>query len=535
MVKLFCCSKFLIAALLMLSAMSSVRAYAASVTLMTQSGEIRGLRSGGVSVYRGIPYAAPPVGELRFAPPQDASPWDGVRDCTEFAPQAVQYMPFAGQAMSEDCLALNVWTPARPGDDAKLPVYVFIHGGGFAEGAGSLPMYDGTGFARKGIVAVTINYRLNAIGFFASRETFKRYGTTGNWGILDQVKALEWVKENISVFGGDPDKVTIGGESAGSFSVSILMTSPLAKGLFRGAILESGTILSLPFLSTYARSDPEKSIAVSGMLADIFGAGDDENGLARMRRANAETMANLSAFTMDQTMPSAFFLTPVFDGKVIPKNPAAELSSGNFNRVNILIGFNGDEGSIFVPDGTDEGEYMAMAARILGYEKSRVALARFGVDARDAQKNATQRARQVTAYGIFSASAKRYADLAAKAGVDVYMYKFKTVTPDDRKNGFGARHAAELPFVFDTLGTLGTSGLRGTEYEKTAEEMHTRWANFIKNGDPNIGEPTPSGVKWPKYDPAKADAIYFDRKIASGALEDLENIEFMISLIYGSK
>ncbi|MDR1966600.1 MAG: carboxylesterase family protein, partial [Synergistaceae bacterium] len=139
------------------------------------------------------------------------------------------------------------------------------------------------------------------------------------------------------------------------------------------------------------------------------------------------------------------------------------------------------------------------------------------------------------AYGVFSASAKRYADLTAKAGCDVYMYKFKTVTPDDRKNGLGARHAAELPFVFDTLGTLGTSGLRGTEYEKTAEEMHTRWANFIKNGDPNIGEPPPSGVKWPKYDPARATAIYFDRNVTSGTLEDLENIDFMISLIYGPK
>ncbi|MDR1965889.1 MAG: carboxylesterase family protein, partial [Synergistaceae bacterium] len=288
MTKFFCCSKFLIAAQLALSAMSSERAYAASVTLATPNGEIRGSRSEDVSVYNGIPYAAPPVGELRFAPPQDAPAWEGVRDCTEFAPQAVQYMPFEGQPMSEDCLALNVWTPARPGDGAKLPVYVFIHGGGFAEGAGSLPMYDGTGFAKKGIVAVTINYRLNALGFFASRETLKRYGTTGNWGILDQIKALEWVRENISSFGGDPGKVTIGGESAGSFSVSILIASPLAKGLFRGAILESGTILSLPFLSTYARSDPDKSIAVSGMLADIVGAGDDENGLARMRRANAE-------------------------------------------------------------------------------------------------------------------------------------------------------------------------------------------------------------------------------------------------------
>ncbi|MDR1915100.1 MAG: carboxylesterase family protein [Synergistaceae bacterium] len=535
MLKFFYCSKFLIVALLALSVVSQGRAYAASVTLKTPSGEIRGALNEGVSVYKGIPYAMPPVGELKFAPPQDMAPWEGERDCTEFAPQAIQYMPLAGQPMSENCLALNVWTPVLPGDDAKLPVYVFIHGGGFAEGTSSMPMYDGTGFAKKGIVTVTINYRLNTLGFFASQETLKRYGTTGNWGILDQIKALEWVKKNISAFGGDPDSVTIGGESAGSFSVSILMTSPLAKGLFRGAILESGTILSLPFLSAYARSDLEKSITVSGMLAGIFGAGDDETGLERMRRANSVAMANLSAFTLDQTVPSAFLLIPVFDGRVIPKNPVSELSSGNFNCVNTLIGFNNDEGSLFVPTGTDEGQYMAIAAKILGYEKSLVALERFKVEDRDAQKNATQRARQITAYGVFSAGAKRYADLVTKAGGDVYMYKFKTVTPDDLKNGLGARHAAELPFVFDTLGTFGTSGLRGTEYDKIAEEMHTRWANFIKNGDPNVGESAPSGVKWPKYDPANADVIYFDRKITSGALEDRENIDFMISLIYDSK
>jgi para-nitrobenzyl esterase len=498
-----------------------------AVRLKVAGGAIRGVQEGNIQVYKGIPYAKPPLGELRFAPPEDAEPWDGERDCTRFGPQCFQSPLFAGpEPFSEDCLTLNVWTPAKPGEDAGLPVYVFIHGGGFAAGSGSFPWYDGTSFAKKGVVAVTFNYRLGALGFFASRETLKQYGTTGNWGLLDQIKALEWVRDNIAAFGGDPGKVTIGGESAGSFSVSSLMTSPLAKGLFRGAIMESGSVPSLPALSFYARSDLQKSIKVSSILSDLFEAGDDADGLAKMRKADAETLAHLCVFNADQTA-IPFFLTPVLDDKVLPEAPLGAMTSGNFAKVNLLLGFNNDEGNLLIPDGADEGACRALITRVFGGQKALRVLDRFKADARH---TFLQRTRQLVTYGIFSAGMKRFADIAAGAGIDVYLYKFKYVTPEAGRRGLGATHTAELPFVFNTL---ASAGLSGPEAEKLADETHTRWANFIKSGDPNVGENLPSGVKWPKYDPKEAEVLYLDETITSGPLEDKENIDYIADLTFG--
>jgi para-nitrobenzyl esterase len=499
-----------------------------TVRLKVSGGAIKGLQEGGVRVYRGIPYAKPPVGDLRFAPPLDAEAWIGERDCTRFGSKCFQVSQFAGpEPQSEDCLTLNVWTPAGPGEDAGLPVYVFIHGGGFAAGSGSLPDYDGTGFAKKGIVAVTINYRLGALGFFASRKTLKQYGTTGNWGLLDQIKALQWVRDNIAAFGGDPGRVTIGGESAGSFSVSALMASPLSKGLFRAAIMESGSVLSLPSLSSYAKSDLRKSVEVSAMLARIFGAGDDAEGLAKMRGADAGALACFSAFVPDQTITPAFFLLPVFDGRVLPEDPLRALSSADFSGLDLLLGYNADEGSLFVPEGIDESAYKMLALRVFGTGKVHRVLERFEVDARH---TALRRARQIVAYGAFSAGTKRFADIVADAGGDVYLYTFNYVSPLNRQNGLGAAHAAELPFVFNNL---ASGGLSGPEAGKLAAEMHTRWANFIKNGDPNVGEALPGGPQWPKYDTRKADALFLDGEITSGPLADRDNIDYMNDLAFG--
>ncbi|MHB9296596.1 hypothetical protein PilKf_02369 [Pillotina sp. SPG140] len=201
-----------------------------NVTNVTRNGPIEGLEADGIYAYKGIPYAKAPVGDLRFAPPQDVEPWTTVLDCTKYGPLTVQladnpFLAVENANQSEDSLSLNVWTPAAPGATDKLPVYVYIHGGGFGNGSGNETTFDGTSFAKNGVVTVTINYRLGTLGFFASQETYKQYGTTGNWGLLDQIKALEWIRDNIANFGGDPSQVTIGGESAGSWSVSALIES----------------------------------------------------------------------------------------------------------------------------------------------------------------------------------------------------------------------------------------------------------------------------------------------------------------------
>jgi para-nitrobenzyl esterase len=505
-------------------------ASARTVTLKVAGGALQGLWTEGVSVYKGIPYAKPPVGNLRFAPPEDGEPWSDELDCSRFGDKCFQVALLAGpEPQSENCLTLNVWTPAKPGEDAGLPVYVFLHGGGFAAGSGSLPLYNGTGFAQKGIVAVTINYRLGAFGFFASRETLKRYGTTGNWGILDQIKALEWIRDNIAAFGGDPAKVTIGGESAGSFSVSALMTSPLAGGLFRGVIMESGAVLSLPALSAYAKSDLEKSIKVSGMLAAVFGAGDDAGGLEKMRGADAGTLAQFSAFLLDQTQTSAFFLTPVFDGRVLPKDPKNAMSSGDFTGVNLLVGFNKDEGSLFVPKGSNRNAYKMLAVRLFGGKNGQRILERFAVDARN---TALQRARQIVAYGVFVAGTKRFADIVANAGNSVFMYTFTYTSPENKRNGLGAVHTGELPFVFNNLAQGNVSGSGAA---KLAGAMHARWANFIRHGNPNIGEALPDGVEWPKYDAKNAEVLFLGEEITPGPLADRENIDYAAALAFGAE
>lgn len=503
-----------------------------SIIAETLSGPVAGLESAGIRSFKGIPYARPPVGDLRFAPPLPPEPWTEPRDCTRFGDAAVQLrgstsLTPSNVGMSEDCLSVNVWTPAVPGDGQKLPVYVFIHGGAYATGSGSIPIYDGASFAKQGIVAVTINYRLNALGFFASDETLARYGTTGNWGHLDQVKALEWVRDNIAAFGGDPKRVTIGGESAGSYSVSALILSPMAKGLFHGAILESGTILAVPAISIYAKGDLRRSIQLCSQLASVVGATDDAAGLAKLRTAEAGVLARLAKFQADQTTLLAFFLMPVFDGAFMPTNPLAAIAAGDFNRVPLLFGFNSDEGTLFAPADADENTYKMMAAMALG-DNAGKALAHFPVAG---GVTAGERTRGLLTYTMFTAGMKVYADAFADRGLDVYAYNFDAATAGTIKAGLGATHALELPFVFNTLSALG---IKDAAHEELSAEMHRRWANFIKYGNPNAaGEPAAS-AQWPKYEKSSPRVMRFGDVIEPVPLPNREDFEFMTDLLFGA-
>jgi para-nitrobenzyl esterase len=496
----------------------------------TTKGPIQGVKTDGIYTYKGIPYAKAPVGDLRFAPPQDIEPWIEVLDCTDYGPMAIQHpmddIVTKNPEQSEDCLTLNIWTPSAPNAGNKAPVYVFIHGGGYVIGSGNETRYDGTSFAQNGVVMVTINYRLSTLGFFASQETYNQYGTTGNWGTLDQIKALEWIRDNIADFGGDPDRVTIGGESAGSWSVSALMLSPLAKGLFKGAIMESGTIFALRSL-TQDSGDLQKSIATSQILAGIFGASDNEEGLKQMRQADAGVLNYLSPFILDQTLTVAFHYAPVFDGTVLPKDPVAALREGNFNKVNLLIGFNHDEGTIFIPATTDRKNYESIAARTIGKEWQTF-VDHFPVDK---NSSAVQRAQRLLAYTWFSAGSKVFADTLA-AGNKVFVYNYNFITPNNLSAElFGAYHTAELVYAFNTL---ATAGITGKENEKFAQDVHSRWINFITNGDPNVGTTPPTATQWPQYDPIKAEVLFFDRDITAGPLPDKENLDFVAALLYGN-
>ena len=311
----------------------------------------------GVRVYKGIPYAAPPIGPLRWRPPEPVAAWTGVRPTHDFGAHSVQGVVWddidlGGAAISEDCLYLNVWTPAAPWTKARLPVMVWIHGGGFVAGSGAEARYDGARLAARGIVVVTVNHRLNALGFLAHPELTAEsdHHASGNYGLLDLVAALQWVQRNIAAFGGDPDKVTIAGESAGSQAASALMASPLAKGLFARVIGESGSMFASPSRAPVTLAEAEAA------------------GLDFMRKVGARSLAELRAAPADAILAAAPGLgfRPIIDGWFLPRAPAEIFAAGEHSDVPLMAGWNKDEGFNFTLHQGDDAKrpYVDLARAI---------------------------------------------------------------------------------------------------------------------------------------------------------------------------
>ncbi|MDR2340140.1 MAG: carboxylesterase family protein [Deltaproteobacteria bacterium] len=501
----------------------------------TKSGPVIGVPGDGVTLFKGIPFAAPPVGVLRFAPPKDPEPWTEPREADAFGPippQPLGKSYFRDTSVlpppSEDCLNLNIWVPEGAKASDGLPVYMFIPGGGFAIGAGSQPLYDGTTLAKAGIVVVTMNYRLGALGFLASRETLKLHGTTGNWGILDQIKALEWVRDNIAAFGGDPAKVTVGGESAGSMSVSALILSPLAKGLFRGAIMESGTFYSMVnWPSNFSHGKLGPAMDQGSLIMEVLGLKDDPQGLEALRSVPPEVLERLCPFGAT-CRSSPFSLAPVFDGKVLPRDPQGALASGDINRVKILMGYNRDEANSLLFAGCTESDLEDMTLFVSGPRASEAFWGRFPAG-KDDQGLAS--GRRFMTFTLFSAGAKRVADLHSRFG-EVYLYNFEYSNKESEKEGLaGAFHTSELPLVFGNMGFMGYTST--PEELRLGEDIRSRWVNFIKTGDPNQGDPSPTRAEWPAYDPKDPKAMAFGTKVGALPLPGKDDLDFMADTLYG--
>jgi para-nitrobenzyl esterase len=436
----------------------------------------------GIRVFKGIPFARPPVGELRWKPPQPPEDWQGVRKADAFGPRAMQPpvfsdMRFRSAGMGEDCLYLNVWTPA--GSEAeRLPVLVYFYGGGFVAGDGSEYRYDGGSMARKGLVALTVNYRLGVFGFLAHPGLTQEspHKASGNYGLLDQNAALQWVRTNIAAFGGDPAKVTIAGESAGSISVSAQMASPLSKDLFAGAIGESGSLLGT--LSPVPLADAEK---IGERYASELGA----RSLADLRKIPAEDLLKGKVRGGVGRFPL------VIDGYFLLDDPAQVFVEGKQARVPLLVGWNTEESG---PQG------------VLGREKPtrenyRNALKRlYGDLAEDALKaypaasdrDVVQAATDLAGDRFIGYSSWKWADLHGKTGgkpVFVYLYaQPRPRTPPSR----GAVHSAEIEYALGNLDTNKVYAWTPDDYA-VAKVMQAYFANFIKTGDPNGG-----GLpKWP--------------------------------------
>ncbi|MBD0333243.1 MAG: carboxylesterase family protein, partial [Chitinophagaceae bacterium] len=465
----------------------------------TRNGIVEGtLEKSGIRSFKGIPFAAPPVGELRWKKPQPVENWSGVRKADKFGPRAVQApifgdMNFRSNGMSENCLYLNVWTPPNSGKKL-LPVLVYFYGGGFVAGDGSEPRYDGESMAKKGIVALTVNYRLGAFGFLAHPELTREssHHASGNYGLLDQAAALQWVQQNISAFGGDPKKVTIAGESAGSVSVSAQMASAVSKDLIAHAIGESGSLL--------------------GTLSAVPLADAEQTGVEFAKSIGANSLADLRALTADSLLSAsqkfgAFKFSLTIDGYFLPKSPYLIYAAGEQAQVPLLVGWNNEEMNFRAILGNEKPtkENFIKAVQRLYADKAEEVLKLYN-PATD--KEVEQIATDLASDRFISFSTWRWANMHAQtAGKPVYLYVFEKPRPpmkpemgnataglaggvqrgnNDSKMPApkGAVHSAEIEYAMGNLNSNKVYAWTKDDY-RVSGIMQGYFANFIKKGDPN--------------------------------------------------
>ncbi len=462
-----------------------------------------------VRVYKGIPYAAPPVGELRWKAPQPPAAWPGVRQATEFAPVCMQ-TPYPASAaiyqskpqpLSENCLYLNVWTAAKSAKD-RLPVMVWIHGGGFTRGSGSSASYDGEILARKGVVVVTLNYRLGVFGFFAhpALTAESEHHASGNYALLDQIAALEWVKTNIGAFGGDAKCVTIFGESAGSWAVNALMASPRAKGLFHRAIGESGG-----------------SFAPMKTLADAEKTGQD---LAASLGATADALKALRAKPAEEILKASSEQTirQVVDGWVLPEEIYTFFAQGKQNDVPLIVGLNADEGTALAPQGANIEKELFIA----GAQQRYASLAEQFLKVYPAGTDAEAVSSFYAAYrdSVFGWEMRTWARLQTKTGRQpAYFYYFTRKPPGPQREKLRAFHAADLAYVF---GNFPWPFPWEDTDRKLSDAITSYWTNFAKKGDPN-GERL---AKWPEYAVKTDEMIEFGDEIRVGSQINKAGLDF---------
>lgn len=469
---------------------------ALTAPVKVQGGLVQGVVEDGLTVFRGVPFAAPPVGALRWRAPQAPVAWQGAKRAEAFAPGCMQAMggpPPSG--MNEDCLYVNVWTPAQSARE-RLPVLVWIYGGGFNGGATSVPSYSGDKLAKRGVVLVSIAYRVGMFGFLAHPELSaeSKHGVSGNYGLLDMIAGLEWVRKNIEGFGGDPKRVTIFGESAGGIAVSMLCASPLAKGLFHGAISQSGGSFG-PFSKAPVPGENMKVLPDAEETGKEFAAKAGVASLAELRHLSPEKI-------LDAARAQRGMAWPIVDGWVIPDDQHRLYEAGQFHDTPILVGYNSDEGLSF-PGGRTPEEYVRNVKQRYGPFSERL-LAAYPVEAQRVGKTARDLMRD-SAFGWHTWA---WARLQAKHGKGKAFYYYFDQHPDypadSPQAGHGSAHGAEIPHVFEKLEVIKSRPLLPSD-AKVSEAMAVYWTNFAKRGDPN----GPGVPDWPAFSESNSKVMYF--------------------------
>ncbi|NCN84318.1 MAG: carboxylesterase family protein [Sphingomonadales bacterium] len=474
---------------ILLAALVPGQAVAKDALVEAPAGTVRGSVERDVQVFRGIPYAIPPVGDRRWSPPQPLPVWEGVRDADKFGAACMQPGPRGPSiyawdlpAMSEDCLTLNIWAPENA---TNAPVFVWIHGGSLTTGSGGDPLYDGSALAKRGIIVVSINYRLGALGYLAhpalSAESPEQ--VSGNYGLLDQIEALRWIQRNIAAFGGDPGKVAVAGESAGALSVMYLMTAPEARGLFHKAIAESAYMVSAPALRD-KRNGMIPAEQQGLALAASLGATD----IGALRAMDAKDIAN-------KAPASGYFPFPNIDGKNVPRQLVDSFDRNEQAPVPILAGFNSGEIRslrFLLPKPPANADAYEAAIRASYGEFADAFLARYPA------KNMEESMLAATRDAMYGWTAQRLVSNQSALGLPAYLYYFDHGYPATQKWNLHAFHAAELPFVFDTAGKtppLWPKIPDNLAERKMIRAMGDYWASFVKGGNPRAdGQPD-----WPDY------------------------------------
>jgi len=479
-------------------------AHADSLTVKTEQGKVHGktINDGKVKAFMGLPYAAPPTGDQRWKAPQPPAKWKGERDATKYGAHCAQGrvfddMVFQDAAPSEDCLFLNVYAPADATEKSKLAVMFWIHGGGFSGGASSEPRHNGDFLPLKGVVLVTINYRLGVFGFLATADLAKEAnGSAGNYGLMAMISALQWVKANIKEFGGDPNNVTIFGESAGSFAVGTLMASPMAQGLFHKAIGESGGAVGKNVLAYDSLAERETKDA---QWVDSTGA----KTLAELRAMSTEAILDAVKKKQGAGFP------PDIDGKVLTQDVTDTYAAGKQAHVPLIGGWNADEGNFFVRSGMTVAQWKEMAPKLFKERGDEFLKLYPAEDDAQAMRAAIDfGSDQFIALGTW-----RWLEAHRKTGDSpVYRYHFElAATPSKYHPGTFAFHSDDIEYVFGTLDTRPGWDVRPDD-RKLSDAMMTYWTNFAKTGDPNGG-----GLPaWPKYNDEGYPLIHLNTTITSG-------------------
>jgi len=489
------------------------------VSVKVEQGLLQGTLEKGVVVYKGVPYAAPPVGKLRWRAPQPPAHWKGIRKADKFSANPMQVMvhelgPWTPEyqpqgAVSEDCLYLNIWTTAKSSKE-KRPVVMYIPGGAFTGGSGDCPVYNGENLAKKGLVVVTINYRVGVFGFLALPELTKesKHHFSGNYGLLDQLAALKWIRKNISAFGGDPNQVTIMGQSAGASSVNYLTASPLAKGLFIRAIAESGTRYMI---------GPEENLKSAEQYGARFEKAMGVSSLVELRAIPAAEL-------IDSTKNKYHFL-PIVDGWYLPKSVDDIFKAGRQNDVTTLTGWVADEGSY-------SGTYGKIPAEEFRWEVKQKAgpfankILKFYPASTQAEAAKSQKklARDINVVSMYFWGIKR----EKTANTKLYTYLFTHQQPGATKERYEAFHSSELPYVFDNLNQSPRPWK--AEDKKIERIMSGYWTNFIKTGNPNRkGLP-----EWPAFKKITEMTMELGDKMGPRLIAGSEKFEVLKKMLHNS-